>query len=284
MANKLIGLGPNQVPTNSDLGTMAYVDNMGIGDIRVNRIWYEPMDQNRFSYQSEDTGVINIKSHDNGRKGGIYLERYNERKGYSIFMSSGGLGSNDSLNFERNNNGTKSVTMALDRDGNITTGNDISVTGDLKSTNECQIQTIVSDTWSTPALSVGRHTINLNTRIGASVGGMGFWRVCVSGYATAGANACNLMYTVGGYAGHSYSAYNHSSIGAGTIQNGYQSSNSTNYQTLGHSYHPAINQAAYIVNGQIWVYVPSPQQYGFAVVNDANYSIGGTITVEHSWQ
>lgn len=281
MANKLIGLGPNQVPTNSDLGTMAYVDNMGIGDIRVNRIWYEPMDQNRFSYQNEDTGVINIKSHDNGRKGGIYLERYNERKGYSIFMSSGGLGANDSLNFERNNNGTKSVTMALDRDGNITTGNDISVTGDLKSTKECQIQTIVSDTWSTPALSVGRHTINLNTRIGASVGGSGFWRVCVSGYATAGANACNLVYTVGGYAGHSYSAYNHSSIGAGTIQNGYQSSNSTNYQTLGHSYHPAINQAAYVANGQIWIYVPGPQQYGFAIVNDANQSIGGTITVEH---
>lgn len=282
MANKLIGLGPNQIPTNSDLGTMAYVDNMGIGDIRVNRIWYEPMDQNRFSYQNEDTGVINIKSHDNTAKGGIYLERYNERKGYSIYMtSSSSTGGNDPLVFQRNNNGTKADTLTLDRDGDAHFGDDVNIKGDLKSTKEVTIQTIVSDTWSTPALSVGRHTINLNTRIGAPTTGTGFWRVTVSGYSTAGANACNLMYTVGGYAGHNYSAYNHSSIGAGTIQNGYQSSNSTNYQTLGHSYHPAINNNAYVANGQIWVYVPGPQQYGFAIVNDANQSIGGTITVEH---
>jgi hypothetical protein len=278
---KLIGKGPSQVPTNSDLGTMAYVDHLGIGDIRVRSLNYEPSDTNRFSYANADTGVINIKSHDNTRAGGIYLERYNERKGYSIYPTSGGLGGNDTLNFDRNNNGTKGTTMALDRDGNAHFGNDVTVAGDLKSTQECQIQTIVSDTWSTPAQSVGRHVINLNTRIGASTGNTGFWRVCVSGYSTAGANACNMMYTVGGFAGHSYSVYNYNSIGAGTIQNGYQSSNSTNYQTLGHSYHPCINNNAYIVNGQIWVYVPGAQQYGFAVVNDANQSIGGTITVEH---
>jgi hypothetical protein len=278
---KLIGKGPAQVPTNSDLGTMAYVDHLGIGDIRVRSLNYEPSDTNRFSYSNADTGVINIKSHDNTRAGGIYLERYNERKGYSIYPTSGGLGGNDTLNFDRNNNGTKSTTMALDRDGNAHFGNDVTVAGDLKSTQECQIQTIVSDTWSTPAQSVGRHVINLNTRTGASTGNTGFWRVCVSGYSTAGANACNMMYTVGGFAGHSYSVYNYNSIGAGTIQNGYQSSNSTNYQTLGHSYHPCINNNAYIVNGQIWVYVPGAQQYGFAVVNDANQSIGGTITVEH---
>jgi hypothetical protein len=278
---KLIGKGPSQVPTNSDLGTMAYVDHLGIGDIRVRSLNYEPSDTNRFSYSNADTGVINIKSHDNTRAGGIYLERYNERKGYSIYPTSGGLGGNDTLNFDRNNNGTKGTTMALDRDGNAHFGNDVTVAGDLKSTQECQIQTIVSDTWSTPAQSVGRHVINLNTRIGASTGNTGFWRVCVSGYSTAGANACNMMYTVGGFAGHSYSVYNYNSIGAGTIQNGYQSSNSTNYQTLGHSYHPCINNNAYIVNGQIWVYVPGAQQYGFAVVNDANQSIGGTITVEH---
>jgi hypothetical protein len=278
---KLIGKGPAQVPTNSDLGTMAFVDHLGIGDIRVRSLNYEPSDTNRFSYSNADTGVINIKSHDNTRAGGIYLERYNERKGYSIYPTSGGLGGNDTLNFDRNNNGTKGTTMALDRDGNAHFGNDVTVAGDLKSTQECQIQTIVSDTWSTPAQSVGRHVINLNTRTGASTGNTGFWRVCVSGYSTAGANACNMMYTVGGFAGHSYSVYNYNSIGAGTIQNGYQSSNSTNYQTLGHSYHPCINNNAYIVNGQIWVYVPGAQQYGFAVVNDANQSIGGTITVEH---
>lgn len=281
MANKLIGLGPNQVPTNSDLGTMAYVDNMGIGDIRVRKIWYEPMDQNRFSYQNEDTGVINIKSHDNSRAGGIYLERYNERKGYSIYPSSGGLGGSDTLNFDRNNAGTKGTTMALDRDGNAHFGNDVTISGDLKSTEEVSIQTTVSDSFSVGALSVARFSINLNTRIGASTGNSGFWRVSVGGYASAGANGCNLVYTVAGYSGHNYSSVNHNSIGAGTLRNGYQSSNSTVYNDRGLDYHPAINHAAYIRNGQIWVYVPGPQQYGFSVVNDSNQAITGTFTVEH---
>ena len=259
---------------------MAFVDHAGIGDIRVRSILnFDAINSQQIT--AGDEGIISIKSKDNGRNGGLYLERYNERRGYYIYPTSGGLGASDTLNFDRNNAGTKSTTMALDRDGNAHFGNNVALAGDLKSTKEVGIQTIVSDTWSTSALSVGRHTINLNTRVGAPTNGTGFWRVTVSGYASAGANACNLVYTVGGYSGHNYSAYNYNSIGAGTIQNGYQSSNSTNYQTLGHTYHPAINNNAYINNGQIWVYVPGPQQYGFAIVNDANQSIGGTITVEH---
>jgi|694.fasta_scaffold145028_1 hypothetical protein len=56
-----------------------------------------------------------IKQTSTNETTGIYLERSGERKGYYIYVG----GSVDSLNFQRNNAGTKSDTLTLTRDGNV---------------------------------------------------------------------------------------------------------------------------------------------------------------------
>jgi hypothetical protein len=61
---------------------------------------------------------INLKQTSTTAATGIYLERSGERKGYYIYLGSG----NDGLGFQRNNAGTKSDVMTLDRDGNVLVG------------------------------------------------------------------------------------------------------------------------------------------------------------------
>ena len=59
-----------------------------------------------------------IKQTTNDNKSGFYIERSGERKGYYMWMNPGG-GSGDGLTFTRNNAGTKSNALILDRDANI---------------------------------------------------------------------------------------------------------------------------------------------------------------------
>ena len=65
-----------------------------------------------------DAAAINLKQTSTTAATGIYLERSGERRGYAIYVG-GGL---DSLNFQRNNAGTKSDVMTMTRDGNIGIG------------------------------------------------------------------------------------------------------------------------------------------------------------------
>ena len=127
---------------------------------------------------------------------------------------------------------------------------------------------------------VTKHVLDINSLIGAGTGGTLRYVVSVVGYASGGANGLNAQYSVGGYSGHNYSATNYGSFGAGTIQNGYKSSNSTSYDAKGLGYHPCINQGSYINNGEVYAYVPSAQQYGFTVSNDSSQGIAAILTVE----
>jgi hypothetical protein len=65
-----------------------------------------------------DAAAINLKQTSTTAATGIYLERSGERKGYYIYLGSG----NDGLGFQRNNAGTKSDVMTLDRDGLVGIG------------------------------------------------------------------------------------------------------------------------------------------------------------------
>ena len=65
-----------------------------------------------------------IKQTNNDNKSGLYIERSGERKGYYMWMNPGG-GAGDGLTFTRNNNGTKSDALILDRDANLTVGGHI---------------------------------------------------------------------------------------------------------------------------------------------------------------
>ena len=62
-----------------------------------------------------DAAAINLKQTSTTAATGIYLERSGERRGYAIYVG----GDLDSLNFQRNNVGTKSDVMTMTRDGNI---------------------------------------------------------------------------------------------------------------------------------------------------------------------
>jgi hypothetical protein len=128
--------------------------------------------------------------------------------------------------------------------------------------------------------SVTRHTLNINTLLGAATGGTLRYEVSIAGYGSGGSNGANAKYSVAGYSGHSYSATNYGSFGAGTIQNGYKSSNSTSYDAKGISYHPCINMGSYIANGEVWAYVPGAQQYGFTISNNSSNNFGAILTVE----
>jgi hypothetical protein len=127
--------------------------------------------------------------------------------------------------------------------------------------------------------SVTRHAINLASEIGASTGGSLRYEVAAVGYGSGGTNGVNAKYSASGYSGHSYSGTNYGSFGAGTIQNGYKSSNATSYDAKGISYHPCINMGSYMANGEIWAYVPAGQQYGFTVSNNSSNSFGMTIII-----
>jgi len=63
-----------------------------------------------------NTSLI-IKQSTNTREDGIYIERGGERKGYYMWINPGG-GAGDGLTFSRNNNGTYSNTLILDREAN----------------------------------------------------------------------------------------------------------------------------------------------------------------------
>jgi hypothetical protein len=127
--------------------------------------------------------------------------------------------------------------------------------------------------------SVTNHAINVTTEIGASALGTLRYEVMAAGYGSGGTNGVNAKYSVAGYSGHSYSGTNYGSFGAGTIQNGYKSSNATSYDAIGISYHPCINMGSYIANGEIYAYVPGTQQYGFTVSNNSSSSFGITIII-----
>ena len=137
----------------------------------------------------------------------------------------------------------------------------------------------ISKTFSATGSSVTRHEINLINEIGATTAGNLHYQVSVGGYGSGGANGVNATYSVAGYSGHSWSASNHGSMGAGTIQNGYDSSNSTSYDAKGLSYHPCINMGSYIQNGQVWAYNPAGQRYGFTISNNSSTAIAICITV-----
>jgi len=137
----------------------------------------------------------------------------------------------------------------------------------------------LSKTISATGSSVTRHSLDINDLIGAGTGGTLRYEVSFVGYGSGGSNGANFKYSVGGYSGHNYAAQNYGSFGAGTIQNGYKSSNSTSYTAVGLGYHPAINMGAYINNGEIYVYVPSAQTYGVTISNNAA-TFGGILTVE----
>ncbi len=138
----------------------------------------------------------------------------------------------------------------------------------------------LSKTISMTGNAVTRHELNINTLIGAGTGGTLRYEVSIVGYGSGGSNGLNARYSVGGYSGHSWSATNFGSMGAGTIQNGYKSSDSSSPDAKGLSYHPAINMGAYINNGQVYAYSPGAQRYGFTVSNDASNAMGGILTVE----
>ena len=279
MAEKLIGTEPHQVPSNADLGSMAFVDHSGIGDIRVRSILNFNASKSQH-ITAGDEGVITLKSLDNGRNQGLYLERYNERRGYYIYPSSGGLGGSDTLNFDRNNAGTKATTMALDRDGNAHFGNDVTAAGTFISTDEATATFTITDTFTATAGSVTKFAIDLTSRLGLGTGGTVNYIVSIGGYASAGSNAVTAAYKMAGYAGHDWSSQNHSSFGAGTINNGYKSSNSTTYDNFGVSYHPCKNLGAYIVNGQVYAYNPGAQRFGFAVSNaNSSHNMGCIVTI-----
>jgi len=65
-----------------------------------------------------DAAAVNFKQTSTTAATGIYLERSGERKGYYIYLG----GVQDSLNFQRNNAGTKADVMTLTRDGNVGIG------------------------------------------------------------------------------------------------------------------------------------------------------------------
>lgn len=64
---------------------------------------------------ADATNGLILKQTSTNETTGIYLERSGERRGYAIYVG----GSLDSLNFQRNNAGTKSDTLTLTRDGHV---------------------------------------------------------------------------------------------------------------------------------------------------------------------
>jgi hypothetical protein len=89
---------------NVGIGNCSPLSKLHIGDALAN--------------SSDAPNAFTIKQTSTNETTGIYLERSGERKGYYIYVG----GSVDSLNFQRNNAGTKSDTLTLTRDGNVGVG------------------------------------------------------------------------------------------------------------------------------------------------------------------
>ena len=122
-------------------------------------------------------------------------------------------------------------------------------------------------------------TANLNTLLGLSTSDYGQWTVEFGGYAGSGTNGLTGSFTIGGYTGHNYSATNHNSYGAGTINVGYDSSGGASTGVGPLTYHPVQNNGMYIANGEVWVYVPAAQQVGIMIKNNGSQNLAGTMIV-----
>ena len=189
---------------------------------------------------------------------------------HSIGVKRTGLNTGDMIFRRRTGGASSGESMRIHSNGNVTS----------KAQNVTTFT--VSQRFTAPASSSGTYAIDINNLIGIGFGGTINYTVRVGGYAGAGSNGCTAAYTVGGYAGHSYSATNYDSYGAGTIRNGYASSTGTEYDDRGLGYHPCKNLGAYIANGDIFAFVPTGQKYGFAIKNGGAQAMTIVITVTGS--
>ena len=344
MSNNLIGTDPNQVPSNADLGTLAYQD---AGDVNVENLkigtanfgttpsaWLTVVKDNDNSgnqvvIADAEGASAAIRSYaipgSSGDPAGLILNHYYAQTGsgnqymrYADFVANVGSGAGTTMRFiTKNSSNTYKAGLQINQDGKLTVGNHIDFdTGSnqrltfndnralegnadgsilqvgegytkvltqghpvFKNPTTSHYNFIISKSFTCTGSSVTRHVINLNTEIGASTAGTLGYTVHVSGYGSGGSNGCNYTYTVGGYSGHHYAAQNHNSYGAGTIENGYDSANNTEYDARGISYHPCKNLGAYIANGEIYAYVPGGQQYGVAISNNSSASFAIVITI-----
>jgi hypothetical protein len=132
-----------------------------------------------------DSAAITLKQTGTTAGTGIYLERSGEQKGYYMYLG----GAVDSLNFQRNNAGTKADVLSLSRDGDVTvsTGNliigtsgkgiDFSATSNGSGTMSSELLNDYEEgTWSpvitdltNDATMDGTFTVGTYTKIGRQV-------------------------------------------------------------------------------------------------------------------
>ena len=142
---------------------------LGIGNSSPRGIIHVGAD---LSNGATDAAAINLKQTSTTAATGIYLERSAERKGYYIYLG----GDNDSLNFQRNNNGTKADVMTLTRDGLVgigSTGPDakLHITGGVSFTGgEANLAVTSSTTASVPATI---SSLNSDATLQIFAGGLG---------------------------------------------------------------------------------------------------------------
>jgi len=216
-----------------------------------------------------DQTSMKVGAHNYGDTGKTYIQLGTEYDdGSSRIGSFNNTGNQSTLVFENHAAASGAWSESLRIDGN---GNMLSTdTGSRKSFT-------VKKTFTATGSTTTNHEINLNTLIGASTAGTLHYTVTVGGYASGGANGCNMTYTVAGYSGHNYAAQNYGSLGAGTIGSGY--TGSAEVDAVGISYHPCKNLGAYIGNGAIYVYSPGGQRYGFTITNGSSQSMGILVTI-----
>lgn len=106
------------------------------------------------SSSSDITNGFILKQTSTNETTGIYIERSGERKGYAIYVG----GSLDSLNFQRNNAGTKSDVMTLSRDANV----------GIRNTNPARALDVFSD--GAQFGDGGSFTFYMNVGSGAATG------------------------------------------------------------------------------------------------------------------
>jgi hypothetical protein len=124
-----------------------------------------------------DAATITIKQLSTVATNGIYLERNGEQKGYYIYVG----GSVDSLNFRRNNAGTKSDVMSLTRDGFVGINN-------TSPGSRLHIVTTNGATKAYDDTSKTNITVFDDTSMAAGVGGS----ITFGGYKTAQTNGGNF--------------------------------------------------------------------------------------------